>query len=318
MRHLSATAIAVATAAGLAWPAQAETIAVFTKSQTNPLAVAVRVGSDAAAKALGAKVVHYLPNKADSVPDQVLQIDDAIAAKPDAVVFIPVDVKALVPAVEKLNAAGIPVTNIVDKVAGGKLVAFVGADDYNVGRETARHLFKAMGGNGNVVILEGQAGTLTNTARLQGFNDALKEFSGIKLLASKPANYQRRQAVEVTDELLRSFPQIDGVLAANDPMAIGAADALDKAKRKALVAGINGSKEAVDLIKAGRLAVSGEFDGFALGCLGIEAAVRDLRKQPVPTEVILPPSVIDKGNAERYETPIAQRQCPKLDDVTKR
>ena len=56
-----------------------------------------------------------------------------IVKKPDAIVFIPVDYKALVPAVEKINAAGIPVVNITDRSAGGKFVAFVGADDYSIG-----------------------------------------------------------------------------------------------------------------------------------------------------------------------------------------
>jgi ribose transport system substrate-binding protein len=320
MRHPLMAVIPLAIVAGLVGPVstRGETIAVFTKSQTNPLAQAVRVGSDAAAKSLGAKVVHYLPNKPDSIPEQLSQVDDAVAAKPDAVVFIPVDVKALVPAIEKLNAAGIPVVNIVDRIASDKLVAFVGADDYNIGRETARHLLKAIGGNGNVVILEGQEGTLTSAARLQGFNDALKEFPAVKLLTSQSANYQRRLAVEVMEKLLGAFPQIDGVIAANDPMAIGAADALAKNQRKALVVGINGSKEAIDLIKSGKLLASGEFDGFTLGCLGTKIAVRNLRKQSVPAEVLLKTVVIDKANYERHETRLDQRQCPTLDEATKR
>jgi len=101
-------------------------------------------------------------------------------------------------------------------------------------------------------------------------------------------------------------------------MVAGAVEALDGANRKALVVGINGSKEAIDLIKAGKLVASGEFDGFTLGCLGTEIAVRNLRKQPVPPEVILPPVIIDKTNYERYETPLAQRQCPALEGVAKR
>ena len=105
--------------------------------------------------------------------------------------FIPVDYKAMVPAVEKINAAGIPVTNITDRAAGGKFVAYVGADDYSIGLETARFLLKAIGGKGNVVILEGVKGSLTNTDRVRGFNDALKENPNVKLLASQPAHYQR-------------------------------------------------------------------------------------------------------------------------------
>jgi ribose transport system substrate-binding protein len=314
---MNKTIIGIAAATILAGPALAanETIAVFTKNQTNPYFQAVRVGADASAKALGAKVIQYIPTKPDSIPEQLSQVEDVIVKKPDAIVFIPVDYKALVPAVEKINAAGIPVTNITDRIAGGKLVAYVGADDYNIGLATARFLLKQMGGKGNVVILEGVKGSLTNTDRVRGFNDALKENPNVKLLASQPANYQRLNALQVMENLIQSHPQIDGVLAANDPMGVGAIEALEGANRKALVVGINGSKEAVELIKTGKLLASGDFNGFIQGCLGTEIAIRNLRKEQTPKEIILKPVVIEKSNTGAYEVPIEQRSCPKLGDV---
>src|SRR5512141_1265177 len=132
---LSVTAAVTALWSGSAL-AEGETIAVFTKNLTNPYFQAVRVGTEAAAKTLGVKVIQYVPTKPDSIPEQLSQVEDVIVKKPDAIVFIPVDSKALVPAVEKINAAGIPVTNITDRVVGGTLVAFVGADDYSIGLST--------------------------------------------------------------------------------------------------------------------------------------------------------------------------------------
>jgi ribose transport system substrate-binding protein len=296
--------------------ADGETIAVFTKNLTNPYFQAVRVGTETAAKSLGVKVIQYVPTKPDSIPEQLSQVEDVIVKKPDAIVFVPVDYKALVPAVEKINAAGIPVTNIIDRSAGGKFVAFVGADDYSIGLATARGLLKAIGGKGNVVILEGVKGSLTNTDRVRGFNDALKESPGVKLLGSQPANYQRLQALQVMENLMQSFPAIDGVLAANDPMAVGAIEALEGANRKALVVGINGSREAVELIKSGKLLASGDFNGFVQGCLGMQIAVRNLRKQTTPKEVVLKAVVIDKTNLTAYETPVEQRTCPTLEQIT--
>src|SRR6516165_7326719 len=234
MKQYLAIGVAVAVAlfaAGVGFAAD-ETIAVFTKNQTNPYFQAVRVGSETAAKSLGVKVIQYIPTKPDSIPEQLSQVEDVIVKKPDAIVFIPVDYKAMVPAVEKINAAGIPVVNITDRSAAGKFVAFVGADDYSIGLATARALLKAIGGKGNVIILEGVKGTLTNTDRVRGFNDALKETPNVKLLASQPANYQRLQALQVMENLMQSFPSIDGVLAANDPMAVGAIEALEGANRK--------------------------------------------------------------------------------------
>ena len=316
MKHLT-LGLAAAMTALVAGPALAadETVAVFTKNQTNPYFQAVRVGTETAAKTFGVKVIQYIPTKPDSIPEQLSQVEDVIVKKPNAIIFIPVDYKALVPAVEKINAAGIPVTNITVRSAGGDFVAFVGADDYSIGLSVGRRLLKAIGGKGNVVILEGVKGSLTSTNRVRGFNDAIKENPGVKLLASQPGNFQRLNALQVMENLMQSFPSIDGVLAANDPMAVGAIEALDGANRKAQVVGINGSKEAVALIKSGKWLASGDFNGFIQGCLGVEIAVRNLRKQATPKEVMLKPIVIDKTNFAPYETPVEKRTCPTLAEV---
>ena len=319
MKYLAtgfATALAMTAVLGTAH-ADGETIAVFTKNQTNPYFQAVRVGTETAGKALKARIIQYVPTKPDSIPEQLSQVEDVIVKKPDAVVFIPVDYKALVPAVAKIDGAKIPIVNVTDRIASGNIVAYVGADDYNIGLETARYLLKTMGGKGNVIILEGVKGSLTNIDRVRGFTDALKEFPNVKLLAQQPANYQRLQALQVMENLMQSHPQIDGVLAANDPMAVGALEALDGANRKAMVVGINGSKEAVDLIKAGKLLATGDFNGFIQGCLGTEIAVRHLRKEQTPKEIILKPVVIEKRNYQPYETPVEQRKCPTLAEMAK-
>src|SRR6201982_1394837 len=107
------TVLAAAAASTSAW-ADGETIAVFTKNQTNPYFQAVRVGADAAAKSLNAKTLHYIPTKPDSIPEQLSQIEDVVVKKPDAIVFTPVDYKALGPGVDKMNTANIPVVNITN------------------------------------------------------------------------------------------------------------------------------------------------------------------------------------------------------------
>jgi ribose transport system substrate-binding protein len=294
--------------------ASAETIAVFTKNTTNPFSKAIRLGSDIAGKALNVDVSHYVPTTADFAPEQTKLVDDAIAKKPDAVVFDPVDPKAMAPAVQKLNAAEIPTIDITDKSPEGKFVSSVLPDDYQLGLATGRVLLKAMGGKGNVVILEGIPNLITSIERVRGFNDAIKEVPQVKLLASKSGGYQRKPAQDAMEGWIRQFPQIDGVLAANDSMGAAAVETLEKRGRKGLVVGINGSKEAIDLIKAGKMLATGEFNGFIIGCLATEIAVRNLRKQPVPAEVILKPAVYDKDNYAKYEARAEMRQCPNYDE----
>jgi ribose transport system substrate-binding protein len=304
--------------AALAAPhgAQAETIAVFTKNTTNPFSLAIRTGANTAAKTLGVDVVHFVPTSPDHPVEQGKLVGDAIASKPDLIVFDPVDNKLMIPAIEKINAANIPAIEITDRSEGGKFLSAVLPDDYTIGLAVARYLFKAMDGKGNVVILEGLAGNTTSVERQRGFNDALKEFPGVKLLASKSGNYQRKPAQAVMEGFIKQFPQIDGVIAANDSMAAAALETLADRNRKALVVGINGSKEAIELIKSGKMLASGEFNGFVIGCLATEIAARILRKEPVPQELVVRPTLYDKDNYAKYEARIDMKQCPTLAEET--
>lgn len=306
--------LSVAGFAGQAF-ADGETVAVFTKNQTNPFFESIRVGAANAAKATGVKIIQYVPIKPDSIPEQLSQVEDAIVKKPNALLFTPVDYKALVPAIEKVNAAGIPVTGLTDKLAGGQFVSFIGVEDYRLGLETAQSLLKAMGGKGNIVVLEGVKGAISSTDRVRGFTDALKQFPNAKIVAMQPANYQRLQALQVMENIMQSYPQIDGVLAANDAMATGVVEAMSAANRKAMVAGINGSQEAIDLIKAGKMHASGSSDPFMQGCLGMLTTVRALRKMPVKKEIMVTPVIIDSANYKQYDVPVTSRSCPKLEDV---
>jgi len=318
-KGLICIALPLVLSAGLATAARAdgETVAVFTKNQTNPFFQTVRVGADLAAKNLNAKTLHYIPTKPDSIPEQLSQVEDVVVKKPDAIVFIPVDYKAMVPGIEKINEAKIPVVNVTDRSAGGKFIAFVGADDYNLGLETGRYLLKTLGGKGNVVIIEGVKGSLTSVDRVRGFNDAIKENPGVKLLASQPGNYQRLQALQVMENLMQSNSQIDGVLAANDSMAVGVIEALDGANRKAQVIGINGTKEAVDAVKTGKMLATGDYNGFAQGCIGTMIAIRTLRNQPVVSEIVLKPTVITKDNYQPFDVALEARTCPSWDEAAK-
>src|SRR5262249_43348487 len=155
--------------------------------------------------------------------------------------------------------------------------------------DTARTLLKAMNGKGNLIVLEGPPTIPSAAGRLQGFKDALKEFPGVKVVLSKNALYARPAAADLLKAMLKqkAAPQVDGVLAANDAMALGAVEAFKEAKLPLPpIVGINASKEAVELIKAGDMLASGDYNGLVEGCLGTEIAIRTLRKQAVPKEVM--------------------------------
>jgi ribose transport system substrate-binding protein len=318
MKNQIAVVIALAlTTSAFPHGVMAESIAMFTKNTGNPLSKAIRQGGDFAAKKLSLDLSHYVPTTADNAAEQAKLVDDAVAKKPDVIVFDPVDNQKMIPAIEKMNAAEIPVIEITDRAEGGKLVSAVLPDDYQLGLATARRLLTALDGKGSVVILEGIPTTTSSVERIKGFNDAVKAFPDVKVLASKSGGYQRKPAQDAMEGWIRQFPQIDGVLAANDSMAAAAVETLEKRGRKAVVVGINGSKEAIDMIKADRMLASGEFNGFVIGCLAVEIASKSLHKQPVPKEVVLKPVVYDKANFQQYEARAEMRECPTLEEEMK-
>jgi ribose transport system substrate-binding protein len=313
-RPAAGVALLLALCVGGPSRAYSETIAVFTKNQ-GPIFTALRAGAAVAAKNLGVQLVNYVPSTPDSVAEQNKLVDDAIKDKPDAIVFVPVKFTEADSAVKKINAALIPLVNANEPLVNADVVGYVGTNDVSLARETGRYLLKAMNGNGNVVILDGPDKSFTAEGRGQGFRDVIKEFSGVKLLDAKPANYQRAQGKQVVASMLSKLAHIDGILAGNDPMAMGAVDALKAVKQKALVVGINASREVMDLIKSGDVIGSGDYDTFAQGCLAVEMAVRAVRKENVPHELILKPTVIDKTNYAPFEQPLDKRECPTLGNV---
>lgn len=295
-----------------------ERIAVLTKNQTNPYFQSVRLGAERAGRQLNVAIVHYVPTRPDSIPEQMSEIDDVVAKRPDAVVIVPVDSRAMVPGIQRMNAARIPVVNLIDPADGGQFVSFVGCDEYSIALDTARYLLRKLNGRGGVVILEGVGGSVNSANRVRGFRKALEEFPDVKLLASQPANFQRLQALQVTENLLQAHPQIDGVLAANDSMGMGAIEALDSAGRKALVVSINATREAIDAIKAGRLLASGDCNGHLQGCMGVMAAVRHVRNLPVPATWAYPPTIIDASNYRDADVPDADRMCPAWETLVRK
>ncbi|HLW12250.1 MAG TPA: sugar ABC transporter substrate-binding protein [Casimicrobiaceae bacterium] len=316
VRTVAACAVALGLSSGNGAFAANETLAAFYKNQVDPHFALVHAGVDAAAKQLGASVTHYAPTRPNDLGEQLSELEDVSVKKPGAVLFMGVNPRGVVPEIEKLNAIGIPIVNYNDRVAGGKFASVVVADDFDLGYDVARYLLAGIGGKGNVVILEGVRGSTTSDERVRGFKKALEEFPNAHLLASQPANYQRLQALQVTENLIQANPKIDGVLAAADVMAMGAIEALEAAGRKdTKVVGIGGVPESVKAIKDGRLLATAEFNGFKMGCIATMAAVRTLRKEPVPSTVLIKGIVIDKTNYAPFEVPGDQRQCPKWDEV---
>jgi ribose transport system substrate-binding protein len=291
-------------------------IAVFTKNYTNPAYEAARVVADRIAREVGAKTIHYVPEKPDNVEQQKVLVEKALRDRPDIVLFVPVDDVAMVPDLQKFADAKIPVVVYINDMKG-QYVTFVGSDDVEVGYVGAKKLFQELGGKGRVIAIEGNPAAPTSRDRVKGMKRALAEFPGIQLLDSLNGMYQRLESQKQLAAFLPKHSQIDGIWAANDVMAFGALDALGEAKRKTMIVGANGLDDAIKHIETGVMLASVDFSSFKLACLAAQAALRHLKGEQVPKTITVPVLLIDRSNVQAWKTPILERPCPTWAEIVK-
>lgn len=312
---LAGTAIAPALPPAPSFAADGKTIVFYLKNVTNPFYKHVRDGAERSAKDSRVIIQIAAPTKPDNIEEQIRLVEDWIVKKPDGMVFVPVDYKALVPSVQKIQDAKIPLVIYNNKMADIKGAPFVGLDDEEMGYQATKNLIKAMGGKGNLVHIDGVPGAITAQDRKRGMERALKEHPDVQLVASQPGNYRRLPAVQVFENLMQRFPQIDGVFAANDDMAVGVVEAASAAGRAVKVVGIDCIPDALAAIKEGRMLGSMDTQPHAQGYISMRAMVEKLKGGKVPDTIMLPLAFVDRSNVDAALVPPAQRPAPDWDKV---
>lgn len=296
-----------------------KTVVFYLKNVTNPFYKNVRDGAEQAAKDLGLKLEIAAPTKPDNIEEQIRLVEDWIVKKPDGMVFVPVDYKAMAPSAQKIKDAKIPLVvynNIIPQLAAD--TPFLGLDDVEMGHMASAELFKSLGGKGKVIHIDGVPGAITAQDRKLGLEKALKEYPNIELLASQPGNYRRLPAVQVFENLMQRFPQIDGVFASNDDMAVGVAEAAVGAGRNSIkVTGCDCIPDAVAAIKAGRMLGSIDTAPYSQGYLATRAMAEVLKGNKVPMKIMLPLTFVNSANVDTWLKPPAERPKPDWDKTVK-
>lgn len=292
-------------------------LAVFTKNLTNPAYGAARLGAERAAAALGAEVLHFVPQKGDDHEQQSALIDEALALQPppDAFVLSPVHASKVDPAIRRIAAAGIPMIGFVNPIEAAPMSGYVSSDDYQLALAIAKYLYTHLQGQGRVLVVTGPEESFTSRERLRGFRAAASLYPGIDVAGQVAGDYVREVARERTAQWLRSHERLDACLVANDIMAIGVLDALDAAGRAAAVVGVNAIPQAIAAIAAGRMLATADFNAMQMAYLAAECAVRHLRGESVPTRIELPVQIVDRGNCQRWNLPYEQRPVLTLEQL---
>lgn len=214
------------------------------------------------------------------IDQQISIVENLITQNVDAIVIAPMDGRALVPPVAKALKAGIPVINIdvmfddATMMEYGIEVPFIGPDNVEAAKAVGDILAKKLGPGGKVIIIEGVQAAVNAQQRKEGFMQSIEEHN-LNLLSSNTANWEIEEAFQVFSNLLTAYPDVEGVMCANDAMALGVVQAINAAGKtgKIEVIGFDNDDAIQPLIKSGKVLATVDQFGKDMASFGIDAAM---------------------------------------------
>lgn len=184
-------------------------------------------------------------------------------------------------------------------------------DNVLSGYNIAVALFESMGGEGQIFVCEGMLGNTAATDRALGLDQALEEYPDIEVVGRDTANWDTSQALTLVETWLNQYPDVGGIWCANDNMATGALQALDKANLKGEVGvvGIDANTDIVEAVRDGDAVATVSSNGYLQGgytlaiCYAAWAGLLDVEALPAEYREFATPSLlIEQANAEEYLT----------------
>ena len=264
-------------------------ITLALSTQTNPFFVQLRDGAQEKAEELG--VTLNVQDASDDAATQANQLNNAVTTGAGVVIVNPTDSDAVVPSVEALNQADIPVVAVDRSSNGGDVASFVASDNVAGGAQAAAALAEAIGGEGEILMLQGIAGSSASRDRGKGFEEEIAKHDGITIAAKQTANFDRGEGLDVATNLLQAHPNVKAIFAENDEMALGAIEALGaRAGEDVIVVGFDGTNDGLAAVEDGRMLATIAQQPEELGAKAVEEAAKLLRgedaEEEVPVEVV--------------------------------
>jgi len=226
--------------------------------------------------------------------------------KPVALITAAINSTNLLPCLKAAQDAGIKVVDLdgnldpaVLDAEGIKITFRIGSDNVAAGAQGADYMVSQLGADatGGILVIEGLSGNVTGQKRAAGFAARLAELApGLKIVASLPGDWDRGKAASITNDILIRNPDLKGIFAANDGMALGAVESVFAAGKGGdiVIIGVDGNSDAVKSIKAGRLSASVAQLPYLVGKQAVENVKRALAGEAVPADITVPTLVLTK------------------------
>lgn len=269
-------------------------------TQTNPFFIQLRDGATGKAKELGIEL--SVVDASDDAATQADQLSNAMQSGTQVVIVNPVDSDAVGPSVEALNKAKIPVVAVDRAANSGTVDSFIASDNIAGGEQAAEMLAKAIGEEGEIIVLQGTAGTSASRERGEGFEKGIAKFPKVKVVAKQTAEFDRAKGLDVATNLLQSNPNVKGIFAENDEMALGAIEALgDRAGKDVFVVGFDGTEDGLAAIEKGTMVGTIAQQPGVLGSTAVEMAAKILSGEKPEKNVPVSVVSVTKDNVAEYK-----------------
>jgi ribose transport system substrate-binding protein len=264
-------------------------------------------GMEAYAKANNIRLLWNSANL--DVNTQATQLDQFINQKVDAIVVVPVQADSLGPQVDSAVAAGIPVIPVNAALNNNKVAGNVQPDDVAAGEKEAQMMVDKLGGKGNVVVLQGPLGQSGQVNRQKGIDKVLAKNPGMKVLAQDTANWKRDEAVNKVKNWISAFGNnIDGVIAQNDDMGLGALAAFKETGKSVPIVGIDGIEDGLNAVKSGAFIGTMLQNGTVELSAGLAVAAEIARGNKVSKSPVYIMPQITKANVDAaYKHVVSER-----------
>ncbi|MCB1489038.1 MAG: sugar ABC transporter substrate-binding protein [Bauldia sp.] len=277
------------------------TICVVHNNADHPSITAIVNGMNDESKIYGGEVTYFDP--AFDPQKQASMVEDCIARSPSVIVVNAVDPAAVVQVLKKASEAGIPVVMQnanTNKEGQAYTKTFVGSQSYDQGYAVGKMIVKATGGKGKMVMITGKPGQFDVVQRAEGVKQAFADDGAdIEILAEEPADWSKDKALTVMQDLLTRYPDIDIVFGQDDPMALGALQAIKANGIEGIkVFGVNGNKDACDAIKAGDMYGTAMQLSYMVGVYTVRVAYDLYKDRQVPSEMLAPTAPVTPENVD--------------------
>jgi erythritol transport system substrate-binding protein len=307
VKTLAALALGAMAGVALSAPVLAQDgglMVIITPSHDNPFFKAEAEGAQAKAQELGYTTQVYSHD--DDANKQNELIDSAIAAGAKAIILDNAGADASVAAVQKAKDAGIP-SFLIDREinATGVAVAQIVSNNYQGATLGAEAFVEAMGEEGNYVELTGKESDTNAGIRSSGYHDVIDQYPDMVMVAQQSANWSQTEAFTKMESILQANPDIKGVIAGNDTMAMGALAALEAAGRNdVIVVGFDGSNDVRDAIIGGKIHATVLQPAYRQAQWAVELADKYLKEGStgMDEKISMDCVLIDETNAANLET----------------